>query len=467
MNYHHLYPSLHLDRVRVALVGARGAYGRSLLVRCRKIPSMMVVALCDLDLDGLEAMLPGIGYPDTARCATPDEVRAAQAARKVVLVSDHALLDAAAVDVTVEATGQPEVACRVAEAAIARGNHVVMVTKECDSVAGAHLRSLAVAKGVVHTMADGDQPANLVELVTWARTLGFDVVAAGKSSEYDYIIDPATGTVSWLDRVVDGRGIGDLWDLGHDVHDTLGLRSAALGALPQRTVPDYTEMSLVADATGLMPSSPLMGYPMCRITELADVFGPRAEGGILDRTGVVDVFNCLRRADEPSLGGGVFVVVACDDPETWEVLRGKGHVVSRDCKRACIYRPYHLLGFETPLTIIGAALAGVPVGDPGPGAPSTLVAALASRDFKAGETLALGGHHHTVDGLEARLLELDASTATVAPFYLVAGKTLTADVRAGTTLRPGDVDLDGSALAGAWETALRLRGLPSWRGAAT
>ena len=128
-------------------------------------------------------------------------------------------------------------------------------------------------------------------------------------------------------------------------HD-LARRSELLAALPQRATPDYCEMNVVANSTGLIASRDALSYPVCRITELADIFIPREDGGVLERTGVVDVFNCLRRTDEVSFGGSVFVIVRCHDTVVWEMLRGKGHVVSRDGSYACIFLPHHLMGLD-------------------------------------------------------------------------------------------------------------------------
>ena len=53
---------------------------------------------------------------------------------------------------------------------------------------------MAAARGKIVTPVDGDQPSLLIALVSWAEVLGFDIVSAGKSSEYDFVYDrgPAT-----------------------------------------------------------------------------------------------------------------------------------------------------------------------------------------------------------------------------------------------------------------------------------
>jgi predicted homoserine dehydrogenase-like protein len=224
----------------------------------------------------------------------------------------------------------------------------------------------------------------------------------------------------------------------------LARRSEVLAALPQRATPDYCEMNVVANSTGLIPSRDALSYPVCRISELADVFIPREDGGVLERTGVVDVFNCLRRTDEVSFGGGVFVIVRCHDAVVWEMLREKGHVVSRDGRYACVFLPYHLMGLETPLSLLSAAGHGRPSGSDSQRVHAVMVAR-ADRDFRAGETLEMGGHHHVMTGCTALLLPA-AKAADLAPFYLAANKRLRVDVPRGALIREDAVDLAGSLL---------------------
>ncbi|WP_431283599.1 NAD(P)H-dependent oxidoreductase [Humitalea sp. 24SJ18S-53] len=446
MNYDILFRDLGDRRFRVALAGAKGSFSRTLLAQIRAIPRLTVAALCDLDAEGVLQLLRELGFPaDAARlCDDPASVASAARDGRIAVVRDHALLAALPLDIVVEATGQPEIGARIAVDAITRGVHVAMVTKETDSVVGPHLNALAKKHGVVYTTADGDQPSNLIGLVTWARLLGFDVVAAGKSSEYDFVFDHATGQVTCTDRACTAPRIAGLWELGVDVPASLAARAEALAALPQRTTPDYCEMNVVANSTGLLPSSDILSNPVCRITELADIFVPREDGGILDRIGVVDVFNCLRRPEEVSFGGGVFVIIRCHDDVVWELLRGKGHVVSRNGRYACVFLPYHLMGLETPLTLLSAVGHGRASGSDTQRVHAVMVAR-ADRDFVAGEMLHMGGHHHVMTDTTAMLLPAGEARG-LAPFYLAANKRLVADVKRGDILPESAIDLTGSLL---------------------
>ncbi|WP_043830041.1 NAD(P)H-dependent oxidoreductase [Muricoccus aerilatus] len=446
MNHEILFRDLGDRRIRFALTGAGGGFSRTLLGQVPSIPWLDVAVLCDLEPERVVALLQELRYAEgtVVVCDDAAAARAAAGEGRVAVVRDHALLAEVPHDIVVEATGHPEIGARIALNAIERGAHVAMVSKEVDSVVGPHLNRRAADRGLVYTTADGDQPANLIGLVTWARLLGLEVVAAGKSSEYDFVFDPATGRVAWTDRECDAPALASLWHLGEDVAATLARRSEVLADLPQSATPDYCEMNVVANSTGLLPSRDALNYPLCRITELADIFVPRAKGGVLDRTGVVDVFNLIRRPDEVSFGGGVFVVVRCADPATWELLRGKGHVVSRDGSHACIFLPYHIMGVETPLSLLSAVLHGRASGGDRQRVHAVMVAR-ADRDFRAGEMLHMGGHHHVMQDCTALLLPA-AEAAGLAPFYLAANKRLRTDVPRGGLIAEDAVDLDGSLL---------------------
>ena len=70
----------------------------------------------------------------------------------------------------------------MAHEAITHGKHVVMVNVEADVTVGAQLRRLADSAGVVYTLVDGDQPGCTMNMIDWARVLGFEVVAAGRGT---------------------------------------------------------------------------------------------------------------------------------------------------------------------------------------------------------------------------------------------------------------------------------------------
>ncbi|ASO20319.1 putative homoserine dehydrogenase-like protein [Actinoalloteichus hoggarensis] len=459
MNHELLFAATVERTVTFALTGAKGGFARTLLAQSRVMPGLTPAVLCDLDVPGLRALCRELGFDeaDLVVAETPAEVAAAVSRGAVALVADVALLTAARYDILVEATGNPAVGHAAARAALVDGRHVAMVSKEVDSVAGVSLAALAERNGLVYTTADGDQPANLIGLHSWARVLGLEIVAIGKSGEYDLVFDPATGRVTQLDETVDAPALGDLLTLGEDVPATLAARAEAVAGLQRSATADPCEMAVVANSTGCVPDVETLHYPVVRIAELADVYASREDGGVLRRSGVVDVFSALRLPGEASFAGGVFAVVRTHDPVTWATLAQKGHVLSRNGRYACVYLPYHLMGVETPITLLSAVLHGRPSGGAAPRQHAVL-AGRARRPLTAGTVLTMGGHHHDVDGVAAVLLPADRTPAATAPLYLAAGATLSRDVAEGELITLDDLTGHDEGLLAAWHDGLAVSG---------
>ncbi|MFB3817597.1 MAG: NAD(P)H-dependent oxidoreductase [Candidatus Methylomirabilales bacterium] len=431
-----LLRSARSARVRALVIGA-GEYGFSFVAQSRRAPGVAVVAIHARRPERGVAAFKHAGLPDEAIavCDTAAQARAALDAGKAVVSSDAPMLIELPLDVVVESTGAPEAAALHADLALRHGKHVAMVSKEADSVVGPLFHRRAKGAGLVYTPVDGDQPSLLMQLVVWAQLCGLEILSAGKSSEYDFVWDPAARRVTSLDRVAAAPGFEALWSLGtRPAREVVQARAEMLAAIPQHTVPDLIEMLLVANATGLGPDVPAFHAPVARTTEVADILVPAELGGILGRAGVVDVFNGLLRPDEPSFAGGVFVVVRCHDRKSWEVLRAKGHVVSRSGEAAMIYRPSHLLGVESATTILAAALDRRSSG-PEDVRPRYDVVGRTTKALPAGTLLTASGHHHQIEGVEGLMVEARrADGENPIPFYQMADNRLAQDVPAGTII---------------------------------
>ncbi|MGB1182633.1 MAG: hypothetical protein ACPG4I_04380, partial [Candidatus Puniceispirillaceae bacterium] len=336
-------------------------------------------------------------------------------------------------DIIVEATGQPEAAASIAYLALTSGYHVAMVTKEADIVLGPYLSHIAAQSGRLITPVDGDQPSLLIGLMSWANMLGLEVLAAGKSSEYDFIYHPERDMVSWRGQEKHVPAFKEVWAMGSDPAATLARRGQLLADFPQRTVPDLCEMGVVCNHTGLLPDMAEFHAPHARVGEVANLFRPQRRGGLLSQHGRVDVFNCLRRADEQSFAGGVYVVVDCVGTESWKILREKGIPMSDDGRAALLYNPSHLLGVEAPASLLSTVLLGKPSGAIALNHHVDLHACT-TRDWKKGETLSITDHHHhEVDGLKPLLKQAGpADERQPLPYYMAAGQQLACDVAAGT-----------------------------------
>ena len=433
MNYLELFANAGSRPLRAALAGV-GEFGYTLLHRARRIPGFRVVALADRDTARVAQALERLGYRETEwrACGSSGAAADTIARGHIALCADGSLLAGLPHDILIEATGDAEAGARHAVAAIAAGRHVAMVTKETDSAVGPILARKARAAGVVYTPVDGDQPALLIGLVSWARLLGLPIVAAGKSSEYDFVFDAAAETVSWQEKRVRVPGFGKLWDAGGRALPALmQARADALRELPRRIVPDYCEMCVVANATGLKPDAAELHVPHARTPELPQWYAPREHGGLIGRRGALDVFQCLRRPDEASFAGGVFVCVALEDESAAELLAGKGIPVSADRRYAVIYNPSHLLGIEAPVSILAAARLGRSVLDESV-RPVCDVIAVAAEDLPAGTTLEMVGNRHTLRALNAHLADaVPAAPDSAVPYYMLPGVRLAKSVAKG------------------------------------
>jgi len=426
-----------------AIIGT-GGFGRSFLAQAGRVRGLACRIAVDRDAATAAQVLASTGFPGDriAECADAAAARATWAAGKAVAAGDFAVVAELPFEVALEATGDPEAGARHARLAIEADKHVVMVTKETDSVVGPVLARRAAERGRVVSPVDGDQPSLLIGLATWADVIGLEIVAAGKSSEYDFVFDPAAETVTSNGRTFVTPGFGDWIDVaGRPWSEVAAARARLATALPQRAVPDLCELTLVANAIGLPPDRPDLHAPIARITEVADFMALRSDGGLLERSGRLDVFHCLRLPVEPSFAGGVFVTVRCEDAETWDMLRDKGHVVAANGRTAMLGLPRHLLGLEAATTVLETARLGVSSGAEQP-TPVVDLVAHADADLAAGTVLTAEGHHHTIRGVSARMVPAGPlADDRPVPYYLAANRRLVRNVNADRPLLCADVEL--------------------------
>lgn len=421
--------------LRVALIGA-GKFGSMFLSQARRLPGLHVAAIADLSLERARAALLRVGWPADQFTATGAE----DAARHGTtwLTSDaEAMIERGVAEVVVEATGVPAAGIRHALRAIEHGQHVVMVNVEADALAGPLLAERATSAGVVYSLATGDQPALICELVEWARVCGFEVVCAGKGTKYLPVYHSSTPETVW-----GYYGFSEEMVAGGDYNPRMfnsfldGTKSAI-------------EMAAVANATGLLPQSEGLQFPPCGVDDLPHVLRPRVDGGALSRRGTVEVVSSLERDGRPvfrDLRWGVYVTIEAPSDYVRRCFAEYGLVTDASGRYAAMYRPYHLIGLELSMSVLRAGLRGEPSGSAG--AFLGDVAAVAKRDLRTGEMLD-GEGGFCVYG---RLLPASASLEGGAlPIGLAHHLTLTRDVAAGAMLRWDDVRLDAT------EPALRFR----------
>ena len=435
MIYHHLFDQVKEKRtVRAGLIGS-GHYGTAVITQTRYIPLLKIPIIADVDPQAARLAYhhAGITDDDIALCDNRTNTMHAMESGKFVIVEDPMLLMDIPIDVIVESTGVPEAGARHAYEAIQHGKHVAMINKETDAVIGPILKHLADSARVVYTPVDGDQHGLLIGLVLWARSLGLEVLCGGKARNAECIYDPEARTVSsgrstvtlneseeWaLKRVPDG-----------EANRYISARREILASLPKTSNSDLGEMTVAANATGLMPDIPLLHLPVIRISEIPEVLSPVEEGGILETRGAIDIVTCLRATDEAGLGGGVYIVVSCENDYSRMILTTKGLIPNGRGSTAVIYRPYHLCGVETPISILSAALLNVPTGA-AIVQPHVDLVAKSNCELKAGTIL---GGDHSSDINAAILPASPVANGNPLPLHLLDGVRLSKDVAAGALI---------------------------------
>ena len=152
------------------------------LAQVPKTPGLHLAGIADLSPANAKTNLERVGWK-AERYAAPSLDAAFSSGLTHVGDDWQALVAHPLIDIIVEATGNPIAAVDHALAAFKNGKHVVMVTVEADAMCGPLLARRAKEAGVVYSLAYGDQPALICDLVDWARASGFSVVAAGRGPQ--------------------------------------------------------------------------------------------------------------------------------------------------------------------------------------------------------------------------------------------------------------------------------------------
>lgn len=464
MNYDLLFSNAGGMKIELAIIGAKG-FNHSLFVYGSRSAYVSIRVLCGRNVQScIDAYLSlGIPRKDIVHVTEKEEGLRAFQEGKYLAFDDIPLAMNMPIHVVVEGTGNPEAAARYALVAIQNKKHVIMVTKEADSVVGSLLAAKAREQGVILSLAEGDQPSLLVGLVTWAKTAGLNIVSIGKASEYDFVYNVSKQSIEVLGEEVTVEEFADHWDLGTDAAATVKKRSELLSMFGQRAIPDLAEMGIVCNhLPEFDPDIETFHCPVCRAVEIPALMCPKEMGGLFCGMKKIDVFNCLRRSDEQSFEGGVYVVVECDDEETWKVLKEKGVPVSRTGRCALLYYPAHYLGFEALFSVLSVGLLGLPTGSSDPRPRYDLVGR-ATRSLPKGTHLKARGHHHVIDGFEAILRPARPIDENMQlPYYLADDMILSQDVEAGQLLTSSMLENHEASILWALRREQDERFLTSW-----
>ena len=417
--------------LRVALIGA-GKFGSMYLSQARRTPGIHLVAVADLDPARAKAALIGVGWPaDRLGAQSLDEAR--RSGGTFLTDDTPAVIASDAVDIVIDATGSPAAGIAHVLACCKHGKHIVMVNVEADALAGPLLAKKAREAGIVYSLAYGDQPALICEMVDWARTAGFEVVAAGKGTKYLPAYHASTPDTVWQH-----------YGLCAEEAQAGGMNAQMFNSFLDGTK-SAIEMAAVSNACGLTPAEDGLAFPPCGVDDLARLLKPRADGGLLTHRGQVEVISCLERDGRPvfrDLRWGVYVTFAAGSDYVRRCFKEYGLITDASGEYSSMYKPFHLIGLELGVSVASIGLRREPTG--AATAWRGDVVATAKRALREGELLD-GEGGFTVFG------KLMPAAASVAGGYLPLGLAhrvrLRSSVAAGQPLRWSDVDVDARSQA--------------------
>lgn len=400
--------------IKVGIIGA-GQMGRGLISQLYKMKGMTPSVVCDIDVNKVLHAFSKSNITENDYVITNNLSQANDAIKKgkIVVSEDKQIASfVEATDCVVDATGFTDIGAEIAIDTINNGKNIVMLDVEADVVVGPILKRKADKAGVIYTGSAGDEPGAVKEMFDFSEALGFDikVIGKGKNNEVDHSCTP--------DNIRDyaiSRGV-----------------SPKMQCSFSDGTKNMVELCCMANSTGLVPDVRGGHGPKCDIKNLDKVLCLKEEGGILNNYGVVEWVN--------GIAPGVFVIVSSDLEFIHHEMQ---YLRIGDGPNYVLYRPYHLCGMETPLTIARAVLDKAPTIVPMDGLVCEAIT-VAKKDLKKGESVdGIGGFstYGTIDKREV------AKELNALPIGLINKNTKMAkDVKKGEIITYDDVILDEDSL---------------------
>ena len=418
-------------RIRVGMIGA-GKFGTMFLAQAIRLPGIHIVGITDLNPANALSNLAYVGWPDSAYCAASldDAIKTGAS-----FVSDdwQALIVHPAIDLIVECTGDPVAAVQHVLTAFNHGKHVINATVEADAFCGPGISQAAAEAGVVYSMAYGDQPALACELVDWARTCGFKVVAAGRGHK-------------WLPkyRFSTPETIWNYWGLTVGQAQRGRLNPKMFNSFLDGSKPAI-ESAAIANATGLSVPKDGLAYPPGGVDDIPNLMRPKSAGGVLETPGLVEVISCLTKdgTEIPNdIRKGVWVTIEGDNDYVRNCFDEYKVVTDTTGRYMSLYKKWHLIGLELGISVASVGLRAEPTG-------AALcfnadVAAIAKIDLKAGSILDGEGGFTIYGGVRPARLSV---TRNYLPLGLAKHAKIIKPVKRDQPIGYDDVEIDTNSSA--------------------
>lgn len=384
--------------IKVGVIGA-GQMGYGIVSQISTIPGMIVAGISDINLDAAKR--------------TSDAYNASAAEKVNILTSTDfkEIVHSPNVEVIVDATGVPEAGAKISLETLIAKKHLVLLNVEIDITVGPLMKKLYDAADLIYTGSDGDEPAATVQMYEFAKSMGMEVLVAGKGKNNALKVSANP-------------------DTAQAEADSKGMNSHMLAAFQDGTK-TMAEMNLLSNAIGYVPDVVGMHGISADLDGTVEKLNLKENGGVLNSFGVVEYVD--------GIAPGIFCIVKGQNEGVQHELNYLLKKGERD--HHILFRPYHLCSLETPLTIARAVLehdtAIVPLG-----APISETVAVAKRDIKAGEKIdGIGGY--CVRGVLETHADMKKNGNV--PIGLVGGTSVAKrDIKDGAFLTIDDIELDES-----------------------
>lgn len=415
--------------LRVGIIGT-GKFGCMYLSQVRKIAGIHLVGIAELNISRAFDNLKRTLWNDEQVNAKSFE-EAYKTGKTFVCGSADDLISSPFTEIIIDCTGNPELGIENTLKCCKYKKHIVNVNVEADALAGPILAKKAKEAGIIYSLAYGDQPAEICEMVDWAKTSGFEVVCAGKGTRFQPQYHQSTPDTIW-----------DYYGITPEAAKEGGMNPKVFNSFLDGTK-SAIEMVAVSNATGLTPPRGLNFYP-CGADHLPHILKPKEDGGLLEKSGMVEVVASEERDGRPvfrDLRFGIYVTLKGDSKYMQNCYKEYGMVTDETGKYICLYRPYHMIGLELNVSVASVGLRKEPTGYPK--MFNADVVSIAKCNIPAGTILdGEGGYYVYGDIMPAK----ESVSNGYLPLGFSGGKKVLHNIKAGEIITYDKIEYDKNCL---------------------
>ena len=417
--------------ITIGIIGA-GKFATMFFAQVLKIPMIHVVGVVDIQPENAKSNMKMAGWEASA-LETINLSDAFTSGKTFVSEDWESLVSHETIEIIIECTGNPISAVKHCLSAFENKKNVINVTVEADAFCGFALSQKAYEAGVIYSMAYGDQPALACDLVDWARTCGFNVVAAGRGHKWLKHYQKSTPDTVW-----------DYWGLTIEQAERGRLNPKMFNAFLDGSKPSIESVAIANTANLSAPSNGLV-FPSGGIDDIPTLMKPISEGGILEFKGMVDVVSCLTPDGKQipyDIRKGVWVVFEAETEYLQNCFEEYKVVTDPSGRYMSLYKRWHLIGLELAISI-----ASIGVRKEATGASVCFNAdcvAIAKRNLKVGEVLDGEGGYTVSGGIRPSSKSIKNNYL---PLGLAQNVSLLNPINDGQVITWNDVKIDPNNLA--------------------